>query len=39
MSEEYQPFGEEWEKEMMQLTKKELVEMLKNLFIEKNKGG
>ena len=40
MTEEYTPFGEEWEKEMMQFTKKELVKMLRTAFensIEKAK--
>jgi len=32
MAEKYEPFGEQWEKEMMQFTKKELVKLLKDAY-------
>lgn len=32
---EYIPFGKEWEKEMMKLTKKELVDRIRKLSKEK----
>jgi len=33
MSEQYEPFGEEWEKEMMKLSKKQLIEMLRQYIL------
>ena len=33
MTEEYQPFGDEWKKEMMKLTKAQLIEFLKVILI------
>jgi len=33
--EDYKPFGLEWEKEMMRMTKKELIEFIR-MIIEKN---
>jgi len=32
MNEEYEPFGEEWEKEMMRLNKRVLIEMIRVQF-------
>lgn len=38
MNENYVPFGEEWKKEMMQIPKKTLIELLKNALVEKQPG-
>jgi len=33
---EYEPYGKEWEKDMMQMTKKELIEFIRTI-LKKNK--
>ena len=30
MDKKYEPFGEEWEKEMMKMSKRQLIKMLRN---------
>jgi len=37
MTEEYEPFGDKWEKEIMQLTKPMLIEFLRKAYIKLNK--
>jgi len=37
MTEEYEPFGDKWEKEMMQLTKPMLIDLLRKAYIDLKK--
>jgi len=36
---EYEPFGKEWEAELMKVTKKQIIDLLRETCIKALKGG